>query len=267
MGVSFKISKTGSRFKPKPVVSETTAINDIAENSAESSRIIAKNASNASSSARKIDGRDEDAIRFSCSSLSSGRHLTSSEVEVSFILNLYPDGYSITKPSENDNGNHVALQGGTKLLHPYDRTSESLFSAIESGRLPGAFLDDIPCKYVDGGLVCEVRDYRKCNSVSGSGIPTIDGSATSVKILLKMSLENVVKDIPSITDESWTYGDLMEVESRILKALQPKLCLDPTPRLDRLSDAQDSSKLHLGFKWSTKKEIETNAGNCCDFYR
>ena len=28
--------------------------------------------------------------------------------------------------------------------------------AIESGRLPGDILDDIPCKYVDGTLVCEV---------------------------------------------------------------------------------------------------------------
>lgn len=29
--------------------------------------------------------------------------------------------------------------------------------AIESGRLPGDVLEDIPCKYVDGTLVCEVR--------------------------------------------------------------------------------------------------------------
>lgn len=28
--------------------------------------------------------------------------------------------------------------------------------AIESGRLPGDILDDIPCKFVDGTLVCEV---------------------------------------------------------------------------------------------------------------
>lgn len=28
--------------------------------------------------------------------------------------------------------------------------------AIESGHLPGDILDDIPAKYVDGALVCEV---------------------------------------------------------------------------------------------------------------
>ncbi|GMH14207.1 hypothetical protein Nepgr_016048 [Nepenthes gracilis] len=259
MGISFKISKTGSRFKPKPVIAEETAIKDAAENSAESSRILSKNESNTSNtivtSAGKLDGRDEDAARFSGSSLSSGGHLISSDVEVSFIVNLYPDGYSIAKPSENDDAHLVALQDGSKLLHPYDRASESLFSAIESGRLPGDILDDIPCKYVDGGLICEVRDYRKCISESGSSIPTVDGSATTTKVRLKMSLENVVKDIPLIADDSWTYRDLMEVESLILKVLQPKLCLDPTPRFDRLCANQISSKLNLGCGGGRKRRL------------
>lgn len=30
-----------------------------------------------------------------------------------------------------------------------------ILQAIESGRLPGDILDDIPCKYVDGTLLCE----------------------------------------------------------------------------------------------------------------
>ena len=32
------------------------------------------------------------------------------------------------------------------------------FEAIESGRLPGDILDDIPCKYVNGTLICEVSN-------------------------------------------------------------------------------------------------------------
>lgn len=28
--------------------------------------------------------------------------------------------------------------------------------AIEAGRLPGDILEDIPCKFVDGVVVCEV---------------------------------------------------------------------------------------------------------------
>lgn len=245
MGVSFKISRTGTRFKPKPVIPDSTPLNDGPENSQETPRILSNNDSN---------GKNE-AVGPSGSSLSSGRHHNSAEDEVSFVLNLYQDGYCIGKLSENDSGIHAAFQEGSKLLHPYDRTSEGLFSAIESGRLPGGILDNIPCKYVEGTLMCEVRDYRKCMSASGSNTPSINGSATVTKVLLKMSLENVVKDIPLMADDSWTYGDLMEVESRILKALQPKLCLDPTPRLDRLCENPVSSKLNLGLVGRGKRRF------------
>lgn len=107
-----------------------------------------------------------------------------------------------------------------------------------------------------------MRDYRKCAFYQVSGDLKNNGCPV-VKVCLKMSLENIVKDIPLISNNAWTYGDLMvsmigtsylatkllscigvnfrvvfiqmqEVESRILKALQPQLHLDPTPKLDRL---------------------------------
>lgn len=34
--------------------------------------------------------------------------------------------------------------------------------AIESGHLPGDILDDIPAKYVDGALICEVSLFYFC---------------------------------------------------------------------------------------------------------
>jgi hypothetical protein len=74
-----------------------------------------------------------------------------------------------------------------------------------------------------------------------------------------MSLENVVKDIPSMSDNSWTYGDLMEVESRILKALQPELCLDPLPRLDRLSKNPLTAKLDLSLSTLRRKRLRQMA--------
>ncbi|GMQ08086.1 hypothetical protein CsSME_00051979 [Camellia sinensis var. sinensis] len=140
MGVSFKVSKIGTRFRLKSLQSETTVEEDVADSSKESSRILGNNESTTSASTRKLEvnvtGGDED--------------VAISENEVSFMLNLFPDGYSIGKSSE------ATLQDVQKCLHPYDRTSETLFSAIESGRLPGDILDDIPCKYVDGTLLCEV---------------------------------------------------------------------------------------------------------------
>lgn len=55
----------------------------------------------------------------------------------------------------------------------------------------------------------QVRDYRKCASERGPGATLIDGFPVVNKVHLRMSLENVVKDIPLISDNSWTYGDLM----------------------------------------------------------
>ena len=53
----------------------------------------------------------------------------------------------------------------------------------------------------------QVRDYRKC--VSEPGSCTLDGCPIINKVHLRMSLENIVKDVPLISDDSWTYSDLM----------------------------------------------------------
>ncbi|KAF9599272.1 hypothetical protein IFM89_036570, partial [Coptis chinensis] len=79
----------------------------------------------------------------------------------------------------------------------------------------------------------QVRDYRKALSDSERGVCSVDQSPVVNRVSLRMSLENVVKDISLILD-SWTYSDLLEVESRIVKAMQPQLYLDPTPMLDVL---------------------------------
>lgn len=245
MGISFKVSKTGRRFRPKLLQSESRGEEDgiVVNDSSENRRIRGKIES-ASAFTRKqaeISQGDEDATGF-C------------DGEVSFTLSLYPDGYTLGKPFEGESGHQNSIEV-PKFLHPYDRASETLFSAIESGRLPGDILDDIHCKYINGMLFCEVRDYRKCFSEAGGNMPSIDGSPIINKVCLRMSLENVVKDIPLISDNGWTYGDLMEVESRILKALQPKLSLDPTPMLDRLQDSPIPKKLNFALYTTHRKRF------------
>ncbi|KDO64936.1 hypothetical protein CISIN_1g000899mg [Citrus sinensis] len=238
MGVSFKVSKTGKRFVPKPSLLEDTSTNDASQSSKENSQNKKREVEDAAGVCPPDEG-----------------HGISADHEVSFTLNVYPDGYSIEKPSEKESANQGTLQDVSKLLHPYDRASETLFSAIESGRLPGDLLDDIPCKFVDGTIVCEVRDYRNFSSEEGSAALPVDGSPIVSKICLRMSLENIVKDIPVISDNSWTYGDLMEVESRILKALKPRLCLDPSPNLDRLSTNPVPVKLNLSMRHLRRKRL------------
>jgi hypothetical protein len=45
MGVSFKVSKTGTRFRPKPVFQSDTVPDEVSENFKESSVIGSKNES------------------------------------------------------------------------------------------------------------------------------------------------------------------------------------------------------------------------------
>lgn len=57
--------------------------------------------------------------------------------------------------------------------------------------------------------ILQVRDYRRCAFNQGSGDLSTNATPVVNKVCLRMSLENVVKDIPLISDNSWTYGDLM----------------------------------------------------------
>lgn len=54
-----------------------------------------------------------------------------------------------------------------------------------------------------------MRDYRKCFSKAEQSVRSATGSPFISRLCLKLSLENVVKDIPLISDHAWTYGDLM----------------------------------------------------------
>lgn len=55
----------------------------------------------------------------------------------------------------------------------------------------------------------QVRDYRNCTSEQGTVISASNVVPILHKVRLRMSLENVVKDMPLIADDSWTYSDLM----------------------------------------------------------
>ncbi|KAD6794839.1 hypothetical protein E3N88_05735 [Mikania micrantha] len=243
MGVSFTVSKKGVRFRPKSKPETPTVLHDEdvgAPPEIHKNQIVISTPKPSDDAAE--NGKDVYEI---------------SDADVSFFINLFPDGYSIGNPSEN----RIAAPDDPKFLHPYDRTSESLFLAIERGLLPADFLDDIPCKYINGAVACEVRDYRNCAFEQGVNGSTADSShAITTKTLLKMSLENVVKDIPLISDSSWTYGDLMEAEARILIALHPKLDIDPTPNLDRLCRPPTCTNLNLNIRELRRKRLRQMAG-------
>ncbi|CAI9267615.1 unnamed protein product [Lactuca saligna] len=238
MAVSFKVSKKGTRFrlKPKPE-SPSSALED---NHKVDAPPQLPHIHPPSTRKRSIDDtQDDDDVAGIL------------DAEVSFILNIFPDGYTIKNPSEVNIVHQNAVQNDPKLLFPYDRTSENLFAAIECGRLPAYFLDHIPFKFSNGAVVCEVRDF--CEQ-GVNGLSTVV-SPCITKVSLKMSLNNVVKDMDQFSDSAWTYGDLLEAESRILKALKPTLCLDPTPNLNRLCKEPTSLNLNLNIPDIRKKRL------------
>ncbi|KAK9078386.1 hypothetical protein SSX86_002443 [Deinandra increscens subsp. villosa] len=253
MGVSFKLSKKGVRFRPKSKPDTPTLL----QHDAHPETQTQTHNNQFLISTPKLQSVDV---------AEKGKHESEiSDADISFFINLFPDGYSVGNPSEVSYNlqhyNRIAVQDDPKFLHPYDRTSESLFLAIERGLLPADFLDDIPCKYMDGAVVCEVRDYRNCTLEPGANGPSaVSSRPVATKIRLKMSLENVVKDIPLISDSSWTYGDLMEAEARILIALHPKLDIDPTPNLDRLCTPPTCTNLNLNIRELRRKRLRQMAG-------
>ncbi|XP_044500221.1 protein PHYTOCHROME-DEPENDENT LATE-FLOWERING-like [Mangifera indica] len=243
MGFSFKLTRKGKRYRPEPSVNSGTCVDEVSEaclddgseNSRPSSRI------------RKSEGED-----VGVSHCSEG-FVKSTDQEASVILNLYTDGFFIEKPLEKEAMQQV--QEASKKLLPYDKASDIFLVAVESGQLPLDFPDTITGEYVGGRLMCEVRDYRNCESEQGSTStsPPMPGFPIAKKVQLRVTLENVVKDVSLVSADSWSYADLMDVESEIVNAMNPQLCLDPTLKLDRLSTKSVNEKLELSLRSLRKK--------------
>ncbi|KAA8529094.1 hypothetical protein F0562_034107 [Nyssa sinensis] len=208
MGVSFKVAKTGTRYRSKPQQAEESGPTESQQRENEGDLVwVGDKVADHSNALAK-----------------PGLHLASEDPEVSFSLNLFPNGFFVGKANE-------LFNNVPKQLHPYDRASEALF------------------------CVC---DYRNILSQKG-GTACKEKSPIIYKVALQMCMENVVKDILSISDDSWTYNDLLEVESRILKALRPDLDLNPKPMLDRFCEPPLQKKLNLGISQNRKRRKLSDA--------
>ncbi|KAM7270739.1 hypothetical protein ACFE04_029953 [Oxalis oulophora] len=172
----------------------------------------------------------------------SGESSIPEDMKVSVVLNLFPNGFCLGI-NANEKLNSIPEQ-----LLPYDRQANQTFDDIEHGLLPVDF-DGLPCKYVNGTILCEIQDYRNC-LVQKADTTSLEPSPVVYKVLLRLTMKNVVKDISSMSDVSWSYENRLEAESRILMALQPDLNLDPKRPLNQ---EQSSKKLNLGITWGTKR--------------
>lgn len=255
VSVSFKLGKTGTKYCPKSLTVQKSSSSARDHGDKTFVEVPDSPTSKRKRAEVVLSKMSGDRIALSLSSTSPEGSPITSEHESSFAVNLFLDGFSIGKPTEKGK-QPPSAQELTTLVHPYDRTSETLFQAIDGGWLPGDIHEDMPCKYVNGCVICEVRDYRKGSPISGDSVSSGESFPVVQKVLLRPTMENIVKDISSIAEDSWTYSDLMEIESRILKAVRPKLCLDPTPMLETLCENLNLNKLNLGVPMTRRQRMQ-----------
>ncbi|XP_048561262.1 uncharacterized protein LOC125542321 isoform X2 [Triticum urartu] len=241
MVVSFKLSRRGRRFYPPPPASAPAAAAPDGSpkpppwEAAAAGPGFSDNGIAARSSVHGADPADLG-------------------LEPSFALNLFPDGYSV---GGIDKGMLVFLIGDDPERKPYTRASRSLLSDIEYGCLPKDILHGSPCKFQNGIVVCEVRDYR--SFLSNGDDSSEDDFPIMNRIALRLGTECVVNDLSLIADASWTYHEQLIAESTIINSLQPRLNLDPKPCLEKLCNSV--KKIDLGLHNGRQRMKETSPLN------
>lgn len=166
------------------------------------------------------------------------------DLPVSFAVNLLVSEFSLDTATEKD-GKYPAYKIVSKLpAYPINRATEGFLSALDRGCIPGDMISELPCTYIDGCLIVELRDYRDCgggSSQGGAGTPKVIPRPPNVhKLLLRPDTESIVKETSRLGREGkLSYHEQLELEARSLRAMQPDLCLDPNPKT--LSKAASSA--------------------------
>ncbi|KAJ7609066.1 Spt20 family-domain-containing protein [Roridomyces roridus] len=143
----------------------------------------------------------------------------------SFSVHLHPE--------------HWTLNNVSKFL--YNTQISGLLDDIRAHRIPVDFLDlfdAVKVPFYDGCMIVELLDYRpqhRSKDATTSAAPLDKPERT--RVVLHPNGETIFADICSLNRKSgskWTDRDALEVESRILLATAPPLCLAPDPHLTRV---------------------------------
>jgi hypothetical protein len=164
--------------------------------------------------------------------------------EVAFVLHLRPHHFSI---------NNQTTQ------HVYTHATNALLEAIDAGRLPPDvqdMLEDIPCPFYDGGVVVELCDYRglapaDVQQVSFNG----EGVTPRVRrVLLKPDNESIVDDVNRLWNghkvayPQWGPEQYVAIEQRLVHAIAPPLCLNPSPLVGRALAVLHYNRLKMNYR-------------------
>ncbi|KII87461.1 hypothetical protein PLICRDRAFT_142760 [Plicaturopsis crispa FD-325 SS-3] len=140
----------------------------------------------------------------------------------SFTVHLYPDYWT--------------LNNGLNFL--YTHQVASLLEDIRAHRIPVDFLelfDSAGVPFYDGCMIVELLDYRPQKSKDS---PLEQPERT--RVVLHPNSETLWADICLLNQKSgktWTDENALEIESRLLLATAPPLCLAPDPHLTRIANS------------------------------
>ncbi|KAJ3501113.1 hypothetical protein NMY22_g19035 [Coprinellus aureogranulatus] len=139
----------------------------------------------------------------------------------SFTVHLHPE--------------YWILNNGSKFL--YHNQIASLLDDIRAHRIPVDFLelfDSARVPFYEGCMVVELLDYR-----SQQFNQPQPEKPERTRVILHPNPETLYADICSMNMKNggtWTDRDALEVESKLLLATSPPLCLDPNAHLTRVAN-------------------------------
>ena len=105
-------------------------------------------------------------------------------------------------------------------------------------------LDESQCHYYDGCLVFEIQDFRG---------KTTEGAPTVRKVLMRPDIEAIIHDVEQMCTKSgreWSQDEKMAIEQKILMAMYPTLCLNPSVRVAIVTNLMSQNKYKFNSRYS-----------------
>jgi hypothetical protein len=165
--------------------------------------------------------------------------------DVAFVLHLQPQFFSINNQP---------------TPHAYTHATMALLQAIDAGRLPPDvqdMLEDIACPFYDGGVVVELCDYRGLPPAHLRHSQNFNGEGVAPRVrrvMLRPDGESIVDDVNRIWNAhktahlQWGPEQYVAIEQRLLHAIAPPLCLDPSPFVGHALAVLHYNRLKMNYR-------------------
>lgn len=146
------------------------------------------------------------------------------------IINLYPGnkGYSLAFRAQQPT--NPSLQQSKECIHEttswlYDNAH--LLDALDAEELHPLLIDfcnaHCPHLYYNGAVITQIRDYRQ-------SYPILDICDIHY-VLLRPTSAALWDEINATVDASWSAKERIALESQLVLATAPPMCLDPSPSI------------------------------------